>query len=187
MNSEIQALKDNHTWSMVTLPEWVFKIKYNADGSIERYKARLVAKGFTQREGIDYKDTFAPVAKLITIRCLLAVAAVPNWPLHAFLHGNLQKKCTCFHRLVLVDRGRTWFVDFTSHLMASSKHLAVRGNSITIVLLYVDDMVIRGNDERAIDDLKKFLNSCFKIKDLGPLKYFLGIEVACSKAGITNM
>lgn len=101
MKSEIQALEDNNTWSMVTLPpgqqpigcKWVFKIKYNADGSIERYKARLVAKGFTQCEGIDYKDTFATVAKLITIRCLLAVAAVRNWPLNqmdvqnAFLHG----------------------------------------------------------------------------------------------------
>jgi hypothetical protein len=53
------------------------------------------------------------------------------------------------------------------------------------VLLYVDDMVITGNDEKVIDNLKKFLNNCFKIRDLGPLKYFLEIEVAFSKAGIT--
>lgn len=72
MNSEIRALEDNHTWSMVPLPsghrpigcKWVFKIKYHADGTIERYKARLVAKGFTQREGIDYKDTFAALPLL---------------------------------------------------------------------------------------------------------------------------
>ncbi|XP_024171541.1 uncharacterized mitochondrial protein AtMg00810-like [Rosa chinensis] len=61
----------------------------------------------------------------------------------------------------------------------------VRDDFITVVLLYVDDMIITGNDEKAIGDLKKFLNSCFKIKDLGPLKYFLGLEVARSKAGIT--
>ena len=54
-----------------------------------------------------------------------------------------------------------------------------------MILLYVDDMVITGNNEKAISDLKRFLSNCFKIKDLGPLKYFLGIEVARSKAGIS--
>jgi len=90
MTAEITALEENHTWSTVPLPpgqqpigcKWVFKIKYKADDSIERYKARLVAKEFTQREGIDYKDTFAPIAKITTVRCLLAVAAVRHWPLH---------------------------------------------------------------------------------------------------------
>ncbi|GAB2267394.1 hypothetical protein Dimus_038666 [Dionaea muscipula] len=105
IDAELQALADNHTWDLVPLPphqrpigcKWVFKVKRRADGTVERYKARLVAKGFTQREGIDYRETFAPVAKLVTVRCLLTIAAVRSWPLHqldvqnAFLHGDLHE------------------------------------------------------------------------------------------------
>ena len=90
MEKEIKALQDNHTWFLTQLPpgktpigcKWVYKIKHKADGSIKRYKARLVAKGYTQQEGIDYLDTFSPVAKLTTVRLLLSLAATQNWFLH---------------------------------------------------------------------------------------------------------
>ena len=106
MNVEIKALKLNHTWILTDLPKhkttigcrWVYKMKHESDGSIERNKARLVAKGYTQIEGHDYLDTFSPVAKLTTLRLLLALAAINRWPLkqlyvnNAFLHGDLNQE-----------------------------------------------------------------------------------------------
>lgn len=89
MEAEIRALEENNTWSLTVLPQgkqvigcrWIYKIKYNSDGSLDRYKARLVAKGFTQKEGVDYTDTFSPVAKMVTVRTILAIAASSSWPI----------------------------------------------------------------------------------------------------------
>ena len=106
MAVELHALQQNHTWTLTPLPsdhhpigcKLVYKIKHNSNGIIEWYKALLVAKGFTQCEGIDYKETFSPMAKLTTIWCLLVVVVVRHWSLHqmdvqnAFLHGDFLEE-----------------------------------------------------------------------------------------------
>uniref|UniRef100_A0A803Q8Z3 Reverse transcriptase Ty1/copia-type domain-containing protein n=1 Tax=Cannabis sativa TaxID=3483 RepID=A0A803Q8Z3_CANSA len=105
--AETDALERNHTWIVTSLPpnehvignKWVYKIKYNPDGSVNRLKARLVAKGYTQQQGIDFFDTYAPVAKFNTLKLLFALASIKQWHLHhmdidnAFLHGDLNEDC----------------------------------------------------------------------------------------------
>lgn len=90
MKNELKSLKGNQTWKNVELPEgkraignkWVYKTKFNSDGSLERYKARLVTKGYNQVEGIDYTDTFVPVSRMTTLRTIIALAAQNKWHLH---------------------------------------------------------------------------------------------------------
>ncbi|CAA7059093.1 unnamed protein product [Microthlaspi erraticum] len=102
---EISSIEKNNTWDLVELPygakpiglKWVFKLKRNSDGSINKYKSRLVAKGYVQRYGIDFEEVFAPVARLETIRFLISLAATSGWEIYhldvktAFLHGELKE------------------------------------------------------------------------------------------------
>ena len=105
MNLELRALERNDTWTITSVPhgkkaigcKWLDKTKFNSDGTIERYKARLVILGCRQKYGADYQETFAPVAKMTTVRTLLAVVAMRKWHAYqmdvsnAFLHGDLEE------------------------------------------------------------------------------------------------
>lgn len=106
MDQEIEAIERNQTWELVKAPKekkpigvkWVYKTKLNAQGEVEKHKARLVVKGYKQKYGVDYKEVFAPVARLETIRLILSLAAQNKWQVHqmdvksAFLNGELQEE-----------------------------------------------------------------------------------------------
>ncbi|RVW61442.1 Retrovirus-related Pol polyprotein from transposon RE1 [Vitis vinifera] len=177
-------------------------------------KSRLVAKGYTQTYGVDYQETFAPVAKMNTVRILLTLAAYYNWQLlqydvkNAFLHGDLDeeiymnipprfegntsnKVCKLKKAFYGIKQSpRAWFGRFAKVMKESRykqsqgdhtlfiKHSAAGG--VTTFLVYVDNIIVIGNYEREKHEVKQVLATEFEIKELGKLKYFLGIEVAYS-------
>nr|CAE75905.1 OSJNBa0088I22.18 [Oryza sativa Japonica Group] len=226
MLEELEALEKNKTWDLVPFPKgkkvvnckWVYTVKQNPDGNVERYKARLVAKGYSQTYGIDYDETFAPVAKISTVRTLISCAANFDWPLHqldvknAFLHGDLQEevymeippgfatsqtegKVLRLKKSLygLKQSPRAWFDRFRRAMCGMGYKQCNGDHTVfyrhnrglkTILVVYVDDMIITGDDCLKISRLKENLSKEFEVKDLGQLKYFLGIEIARSPRGI---
>ncbi|GJW76284.1 putative RNA-directed DNA polymerase [Tanacetum coccineum] len=226
MNLEMSALLENDTWDLVELPKgrkalsskWVWKLKFKSSGEIERYKARLVAMGCAQKEGVDYEETFSPVVKMVTIRCLVNLAVNQSWPIfqldinNAFLYGDLKEtvymkppqgfypgddNIVCRLKKSIYgfkQAPRQWNAKLTSVLVEngfcqskSDYFLYIKsvGDVFLVLLVYVDDIIVTGNNAVEIDKFKVFLKGKFKIKDLGKLKYFLGIEVVDTKSGIS--
>ncbi|CAL8085203.1 unnamed protein product [Prunus armeniaca] len=182
MNVEMGALNKNKTWDLVPLPRG--------------------KKGYTQTYGVDYLETFAPVAKLNTVSVLLSLAANRHWHLlqfdvkNAFLYGDLKEgvvcklwKClyglkqsprACFGRFAASMKKFGYVQSNSDHALFLERH---KGKLIALII-YVDDIIVTGDDQMEMQNLQKYLASEFKMKSLGDLKYFLGIEVARSKHGI---
>ena len=193
-------------------------MKHKADGTIECFKERLVAKGYTQTYEIDYTDTFAPVAKINTVRVLLSLVTNLDWPLqqfdvkNAFLYDELSEEvymdlplgcmipevhCRKVCKLKKLLYGlkqcpRSWFGRFTKSMRSFGYHqsnsdhtlfLKKQHGKIIALIMYVDDMVVIGNDSDERKALQSYLSSKFEMKDLDHLKYFLRIEVSRSDKG----
>lgn len=162
LKAEIDALKANEKWDVVDLLagkvlidcKIVYRIKFKPNGEIDRYKC-IMAKGFTQQEGVDYMDTFSPMAKMSTICVILALAAINNWHLHqmdvnnAFLHGELSKeiyvkvpegynvakaKILRLKRSIydLKQASRQWYTKLSDALLKWGFQLAVSDHSLFI-------------------------------------------------------
>ncbi|GAU33542.1 hypothetical protein TSUD_143350 [Trifolium subterraneum] len=225
MQEEMKMIEKNQTWQLVDKPEnqkiigvkWVYRTKLNPDGSINKLKARLVVKGYFQQHGVDFSDTFAPVARHDTIRLLVALAAKLGWKIYhfklAFLNGLLdediyvdqpegfkvagsENKVYKLHKALygLKQAPRAWYSRIDGYLLQNgfkrSENEATlyvkwsRNEVKLIVSLYVDDLLVIGNESNSLSQFKQAMENEFEMTDLGEMKYFLGMEIFQSSAGI---
>jgi Reverse transcriptase (RNA-dependent DNA polymerase) len=194
--------------------KWVYSIKHTPKGKADRFKVRLVTKGYTQTYGVDYEETFAPVAKMNIVRTLISCAVNFGWDLcqldvkNVFLHGDLKevymeippgfaneqlkgKVCRLKRSLYGLKQSlRAWFDRFSitikkpGYQQSNVDHtmfIQRKGEKICILIVYLNDIVLTGNDPVEMKRLKASLAKEFEIKDLGELCHFLGIEVAGSE------
>ena len=219
MRSEMDSMYTNKVWTLIEPPngikpigcKWVFKKKTDMDGNVNTYKARLVAKGFKQIHGVDYDETFSPIAMLKSVRILLAIAAYHDYEIWqmdvktAFLNGNLledvymtqpegfilpdgsNKVCKLQRSIYgLKQASRSWNLRFDEAVQSFGfiknedepcVYKMVSGSTIAFLVLYVDDILLIGNDIPTLQSVKTWLGKCFSMKDLGEATYVLGIRI----------
>ncbi|KAK4388463.1 Retrovirus-related Pol polyprotein from transposon RE2 [Sesamum angolense] len=159
IDDEMSALISRETWELVEVPpdtdvvayRWVFTLKFRADGTLERYKARLVAKGFTQTYGVDYFETFSPVARLNSIRVLFSLAVNLKWTMYqmdiknAFLYGDLNETVYMEQPSGYVAQGEK---------QHHSVFVQTTTSGMVVLAVYVDDILITGSDTVGIEERK---------------------------------
>ncbi|GKA03704.1 ribonuclease H-like domain, reverse transcriptase, RNA-dependent DNA polymerase [Tanacetum coccineum] len=185
MKVELDSINRNNIWELTTLPKghkaiglkWVFKTKKDANGNIIKHKARLVAKGYIQQHGIDFEEVFAPVARMETIRLLLAIAANNKWEDHldiksAFLHGDLKEEVYVTQPEGFIkrqDNRKVYRLIKALYGLRQAPH----------------DLIITGTPKKEIDKFKAQMEEKFEMSDLGLLAYYLGIEVTQTNGDIS--
>ena len=223
--SEKASIEKNQTWELIDRPpgitpitaKWIFKTKIGADGQPSKKKARLVVRGFQQKEGLDYDEVFAPVAKWNTVRIVIALAAAGAWPLAhldvktAFLNGDLKErvwleipegwsspttngKICHLHKALygLKQAPRAWFEKIDTFLRDLgmkrteadySLYYLLEEGGVTILILYVDDLLVTGSNSSRCKWLHQQLMNKFDMTNLGNASYYLGVEITRTQSG----
>ncbi|CAI7808402.1 unnamed protein product [Closterium sp. NIES-54] len=185
MESELKSIEENGTWELVELPEgrkaitskWLFKIKSDANGKIERYKSRLVAKGYHQKEKVDYQELFAPLVKPTTLRTLLAGAAIKGWVVKqmdvttAFLNGVLEEE------IFMAQPEGFEEIFFTPSTADHSLFMLGEGEQRSFMVVYVDDIIIFSPSSDLVKEVMLKLQDKFKCKALGDVSFYHGLHI----------
>ncbi|WRX11510.1 Reverse transcriptase [Theobroma cacao] len=207
MKSELDSMDYNKVWTLVDPPEgikpigckWIYKRKRGSDGKVETFKARLVAKGFTQREGIDYEETFSPITMLKSIKIFLSIVThieYEIWQMDvktAFLNGDLEKRIYMaqpegfikkghehkvyeLHRSIygLKQTSRSWNIRFDTIIKSYGfqqnvdepcVYKKIQDKKVVFLVLYVDDILLIGNDIGMLSTVKDKMFAKFAMQD----------------------
>ena len=177
--SEYQSLIDNETWELVSLPDnrraihckWVFKVKSDKDGNLDRYKGRLVARGFEHKSGIDYEETYAPVVKYSSLRTLLSYAVNNDMHIHqmdvvtAFLNGNLDEEIFMKQPEGFVKKGQEKLVCKLKKALYGLKQAPRCWNVV------IDDFL------KSLEFSRSAADQCVYIRDRNAVKTIIAIYV----------
>jgi histone deacetylase 1/2 len=213
---ELAGLEHMGTWTLVDRPThcnvlpvmWVFKVKRDLDGLLERFKARLCAKGFRQRQGIDYQEVYAPVASAVTFRALMAGVAMNGWYCHqidfkqAFLNGELQEevylcqppgfedgstKVLKLHKSLygLKQAPRAWHDTLKKALALQGFTQSTADPALFLkpdswLLLWVDDQLMIGPDLVLLQSIIAMLHAQFELTDMGAAKFYVNVGISMS-------
>ncbi|WVZ63257.1 hypothetical protein U9M48_012902 [Paspalum notatum var. saurae] len=219
MHEELENFERNHFWDLVEPPpncrpigtKWVFKNKQGEDGMVVRNKTRLVSQGFCQKEGIDYEETFAPIARLEAIRILLPFAASKGFKLQqmdvtsAFLNGFIEEEVYVrqppgFESARFPDRvyklrkalyglkqaPRAWYARLKSFTRSSpdkTLFLLSRGGDTLMVQIYVDGIIFGGSFHALVSSFAEQMSREFEMSLMGELQFFLGLQIKQSPEG----
>ncbi|PIL27236.1 hypothetical protein GSI_10380 [Ganoderma sinense ZZ0214-1] len=172
---------------------WVFQVKCNADGSIECYKGHLIAKGFSQRPGFEYNETFAPTPKWTSIQAILALAALKDLELElvdissAYLNGKLKEEVYMYQPDGFEEKTPQWVWRLRKALYGLNVWVYLCNGMQLIIPVFVDNITIAGKDKAVIQKVKDNLHKHFKLWDLGPTSWLLGVEIErdCSKHSLS--
>ncbi|GKA53803.1 retrovirus-related pol polyprotein from transposon TNT 1-94 [Tanacetum coccineum] len=199
MQEELNEFERLEVWELVPRPDkvmvitlkWIYKVKLDELGGILKNKARLVACGYRQEDGIDFEESFAPVARLEAIRIFLTFAAHMNMVVYqmdvktAFLNGNLREEVYVSQPDGFMDK------DNPNHVYKLKKALyglkqapRVDGKELLLVQIYVDDIIFAASTPELCDLFSKIMCSKFKMSMMGKISFFLGLQISQSPRGI---
>ncbi|GKD18462.1 retrovirus-related pol polyprotein from transposon TNT 1-94 [Tanacetum coccineum] len=170
--------------------KWIFKVKLDKVGGVLKQKARLVAKGFRQEEGIDFEESFPPVARIEAIQIFIVNAAYKDMIVYqmdvktAFLNGVLREEVYASHAWYDLLSKFLLSQEFSKGVVDPTLFTRKEGKDILLVQIYVNDIIFSSTDSALCDIFADIMSSKFKMSMMGNMSFFLGLQVSQSPRGI---